>query len=330
MIRCKFLLPLIAAISLAQVATAQETGKPTPDTFSFGPPLRGNAVFAYECSERVKTVVRDNKGEIRDSSERNVRYYVTMRQVVLDKDQKLMKIETNIDSMIIDFSNKLSGDYIYFNTQQMPSQSVIRHREVFAPSVLINRMVSFQITPYGQIVKTTSSALDDVKQQAKTPGIPDAEFSRERIQQVCDPEYLAWMLLPWRGMLPLGQTVPVNKPMQQKFNGVLDRLTFQATATATLLSDSLGQRLRFTAPIASAVKQTGTLSLFPKPLTVTGIKGALTGELKLEQDGVVAGGWVGATGTATADVKGEKLTLSFSHEFYTKQVGMTPFFDEVE
>jgi len=331
MTRCKLpLLLLVVAAAFSQPTTAQETGTATPGTFSFGPPLRGNAVFAYEFSERVKTVVRDTKGEVRDSTERNIRYYVTMRQVVLDKAQKLMKIETNVDSMVIDFSNKLSGDYIYFNTQQMPSQSVIRHREVFAPSVLVNRMVSFQITPYGQIVKTTSPGLDDVKQQAKTPGIPDAEFSRQRINQVCDPEYLAWMLLPWRGMLPLGQTVPVGKPMQQQFNGVLDRLTFQSTATTTLITDSLGQRLRFTAPIANAAKQMGTLSLFPAPLAISGMKGSLTGELKLEQDGVVLGGWVGATGTATATVKGEKLTLSFQHEFYSKQVALTPFFDEVE
>ena len=328
------LLLLVAAAMfpqmLAQPAAAQEAGTAKPEKFSFGPPLRGNAVFAYEFSERVKMVARDTKGEIQDSTERNVRYYVTMRQVLLDKKQKLMKIETNVDSMVIDFSNKLSGDYIYFNTQQMPSQSVIRHREVFAPSVLINRMVSFQITPYGQIVKTTSPALDDVKEQAKTPGIPDAEFSRRRIAQVCNPEYLAWMLLPWRGLLPLGQTVAMNTPMQQKFSGVLDRLTFQSTATTTLLNDSLGQRLRFTAPIASSAKQTGTLSLFPKPVAITGMKGNLTGELKLEQDGVVSGAWIGATGTATANVNGEKLTLDISHEFYAKQVGLTPFFDEVE
>ncbi|KXK56071.1 MAG: hypothetical protein UZ07_CHB004001618 [Chlorobi bacterium OLB7] len=174
------LLLLVAAAMFAQMfaqpAAAQEAGTAKPDAkpekFSFGPPLRGNAVFAYEFSERVKMVARDTKGEIQDSTERNVRYYVTMRQVLLDKKQKLMKIETNVDSMVIDFSNKLSGDYIYFNTQQMPSQSVIRHREVFAPSVLINRMVSFQITPYGQIVKTTSPALDDVKEQAKRPAFP--------------------------------------------------------------------------------------------------------------------------------------------------------------
>ena len=75
MTRCKFLpLLLVAAAALAQPAIAQETGTTTPGTFSFGPPLRGNAVFAYEFSERVKTVVRDTKGEVRDSTERNIRH----------------------------------------------------------------------------------------------------------------------------------------------------------------------------------------------------------------------------------------------------------------
>jgi len=294
--------------------------------FSFGTPLRYNIVFGYTYSERVKTSIYDDGGMMIDSNERIVTYHISERQVLTDSVAGILDVEANVDSMTVEFQSFRTGERVTFDTQNPAdagNPAKVRHREILAPSVVVNRFVTFSLTPYGQMVSLKKEALDDVREQANTPGIDD--FTRARIDEVTTSEYLRSLYFPWRGVLPVGQKVAYDAPVQMPFAGVLGRIPFRDTAISRLKHTDKGLMLAFQGAFNSTPATFTTVDLLEHPLKIQSVNGTIAGDLSLDEDGVVRSGWSGATGVFAGTSDGKRYTGTVSHEIYFKQFDMSPF-----
>lgn len=310
----------IAALALASVAvlpsSAQDNG------FAFGPPLRSRNVFAYKYTERV-TTVHEMEGNTLDSTERVLTYYITQRQSPVNEGSGMLKIEANIDSMTIDV--RRADQRITFNTQLFAEQDwkLGGHREVLAPASLVNRMVTFTISPYGEILDLESAELDKVAKQAEAPQVD--EFTRTRLAEVTTNEYLAAVYLPWR-MLPLGREVAFDKPMPAPLWVPLDRLSFRGNGSVTVVKSPTGEpKLRFEGSAENPILAKITTAGFDDPMTVESARASIAGEMELESDGVVRSGWASITGTAVSDRSGATINSRIRHEVYIESLGVAPY-----
>ena len=318
-------LALAFALVGAASALAQPGGIPKAaddDRFSFGPPLRRNVVLAYKYTERVKTVNELN-GHAFDSSERVLSYFITERQVPGDK-KGLTNIEANIDSMKLEYTTPDSK--ILFNTQHFDpaNPGTLKHREVFVPTVLVNHMVVFTLSPYGEVMSVKSEGLDNAKEQAKDKAVGD--FLRHRLTASTTSEYLQSVLLPWRGVAPLWRKVAYDQEVKMKSATVLDRTSFRDTATVALVRSPEGEPvLRFSAHFAKPLNKTMTLASMNDPIDVVSGDGKVSGELKLDPDGVVHSGWSVATGTVVGNASGAQIKSNVRHEIYFEPLGQFTF-----
>jgi hypothetical protein len=310
------LLTLLFSIGAALPASAQE------QPFSFGPPLRPNIIFAYRYVERVRATHR-MEGQVVDSTDRTLTYFITERQ--LPGQNGTWIVEANIDSMRVD--SRGTGGRVLFNTQSMKgSEMLVKHREVLAPSSLVNRMVTFTLSPYGEIIKVDSPALRDLLDQAAVPEVDS--FTRDRVTALVRDEHLAAVYLPWRGVAPLGQKVEFDRSQSIPFPTTLDELAFRDTASVKIVRGREGEpgpHLQFTASLGEPISPKLTVTAFPGPVTISSLKGGTTGDLKLDQDGVILSGWVTTTATATGRLGDQKLSSDFIQEVFIDQLGMVPF-----
>jgi len=315
-----FLAGALASAQLSAQAPDPEGRRALPDTFQFGPPLRSKLLFAYKYTERVTSTIEID-GMPFDSSQRYLTYYLTMRQIVSDDGSGRVAVEVNTDSMQLEVRN--SGDSLVFHTQHLHGTDwdKVKHREVLVPSALVNRMVTFDLSSYGELLNVVSKALDDVRDQGTVPGVD--EFTRVRIDEVTAGPYVASVLLPWRCVVPLGSRVPVGKPVAvRRVPLTMDRVVFRNDVTSQVDFGSDGlPLLRFTATLDSAITHRMTLVQFAEPITVTSARGSLTGQLKLEEDGVAASGWSVTKGVIEADRGGQKVVERVTHEVYIEPMG---------
>ncbi len=295
-----------------------------PDTFNFGPPLRSKFLFAYKYTERVRTNISVD-GEAFDSTERTLTYFMTMRQRMAEDGSNRVAIELNVDSMQVDFRS--AGETLKFHTQHLQGEdwNMVRHREVLVPSALVNRMLTFDLSSYGDILNIVSPALEDVREQGNVQGV-DA-FTRARVAEMTSDAYVSSILLPWRCALPLGATVPVGTPAPlRNVPLTLDRIAFRGDLNATIEFGSDGLPLaRFDARLDSVVTPTMTLLQFDEPLRVTGGEGSLSGQLKMQEDGVVIGGWSVARGTIRATRGGQEVVEQVVHEVFIESMGVISY-----
>lgn len=293
-----------------------------PKSFTFGSPLRPNIMFGYKYVERV-TERHEIAGQLVDSSTRILTYYVTEHQTIAPDGSGALAVEGNVDSMQVDVRGL--GDPLFFNTQQIEHVSdrkLVAHRDVFASSTLVNRSVTFMLTPYGQILGVESPArkraYDDINDGLIDP------FTRERLREVLTDEYLASVYLPWR-VLPLGRTVAYDAPQRLPFWAVFNRSSFRDTLTGTLVNGPDGSphytyRAQLHKPINTMVTVTG----FEEPIKMGTMEASLDGNLKLDDDGVVLSGWTITKGTLTTLRNGMPVKSTISHEVYFDSMGMMP------
>lgn len=292
-------------------------------TFSFGPPLRPNIIFTYKCTERVRVVNRSADGSAEDSSDRTVTYFVSERQITSAGIKGGVDIRANVDSMRIEYKG-LDGA-ISFDTQHLRgNEAIVKHREVLAPSIVVNRMVTFSLTPYGQVLKIEGPGLTEFQQELRAPGI-DA-FTRERATNAMSDESLTWILLPWRGLLPNGQHVKYNQAKKKAIAAILDRTVFRDTATVTLKTgEDKKPHLLISSTLDHPSSAMRTISAITDPLKVLGGTGMVTGDFLLDADGVLHSGWLASTGTITSGSGPLKVTSNVTQDNYIELIAMAPF-----
>ncbi|MBS1912125.1 MAG: hypothetical protein JST22_09075 [Bacteroidetes bacterium] len=287
--------------------------------FSFGPPLRPNIVFAYKYVERV-TERHVLSGQVIDSSERVLNYYISERQV--PKSNGLIGLEANVDSMEIDIRG--IGGHVYFNTQridQVSDKELVRNRDVFGPSALVNRMVTFNMTPYGKIVSVESASRKQALEDLMDPAIDP--FTRQRLREVFTDEYMTSVFLPWRNVVPLGQKVPYAKQLRVPFQTAFDRLSFRDTAMVQVVKEpDNAPHLRFSSELDRPLNSEMTITAFDEPVKVTSAHARVGGDLKLDDDGVVLSGWTTMNGTIVTMRNGAPVTSTVTHEVFVQQIGM--------
>ncbi len=311
---------LLACAAFAPRASAQG------EKFNFGSPLRYNIVFGYTYSERVKTSLYDEGGAMVDSAERMVVYHISERQVLADSASGKIDFQANVDSMEVTYRNFLTGETTTFNTQKpedIGNVAKVRHREVLGPSVVVNRFVTFNLSPYGDILSHSSEALEDIREQTKGADVDG--FTRVRVHEVTGREQLASLYFPWRGVAPVGRTVTMEEPLNGEFTGVLDRLPFHDKVVSRLRNTDKGLMLSYESTFNGAAAPATSITSLDDPLEVKSLRGSVSGELKLDEDGVARSGWSGATGVISGASGGKNYTYAVSHEIYIQQVDMTPF-----
>lgn len=313
-LRCGIVATVIAVAATA-TSIAQE------NEFRFGPPLRSNYVFGYKYTERVNAV-HEIGGTIADSSVRVVTYFVTQRQILANTGGPIT-VEANIDSMTLDVRG--IEEHVTFNTQQFVEGDWknARHREVLGPSSIVNRLITANVSPYGEILDIKSEDLENVMRQAENPGVDD--FTRVRIAEITTKDYLSTVFFPWR-MLPLGRSVGYDRSAPSPLVVALDRLAFRGTGTSHVTKSPAGEPvLRFEGRVSDPILKKMTIGAYSDPLEVKSAEARIAGELTLEEDGVVRNGWMNVTGTVTSDRAGVPVTSRIRHEVYVELMGMVPF-----
>lgn len=319
---------LILTLALPAVLAAQgvdpQGRDATPASLQFGPPLRANFVFAYKYTERVRSTL-ELDGALFDSTERLLTYYMTMHQTVATDGSHRVSLELNVDSMQLDFRS--TGDSLHFHTQHLQGDdwNMVRHREVLVPSAFVSRVMMFQLAPYGQVIGIGGKALADLREQGNVPEVDP--FTRARLAEMTLDSYIASVLLPWRCVVPLGSRVQTGKPVQlHDVPLTMDRTSFRNDVTSTLEYGADGLPvLRFEAALDSVVTPTLTLLQFDQPMNITGADGRITGQLRMQEDGVVSGGWSVATGTIKANRSGQQVTERVRHEVFIEAMGTTTY-----
>lgn len=302
-------------------ALAQD-GKGGSVKFKFGPPLRNNILFAYKYTERVRAI-HSIDGAPYDSSERVLTYFITQRQVPVPEKAGVIDVQVLVDSMQLDYRHP--SDTFFFDTQKLSGEewNMVKHREVLVPSALVNRMVVFRLSPYGEVLSLKSEALDEVRRQASEPGVDI--FTQTLVAGVTSDEYLTSVLLPWRGVVPLGREVRYDRPVTLPFFASLDRVSFKEKVTSYLEKKPDGElHLRFDATLARPHTKMMTITSFDEALKVKSTTATMTGDLKLDEDGVVHSGWSVAKGTIMSDRGGSKIRSDISHEIYIESIGLSP------
>jgi hypothetical protein len=317
----------IAAVLLLTAGLRASAQGPAPsnERFDFGPPLRPNIVFIYKYTERV-TEIHQIDGQVVDSNQRLLNYYISQRQVPSPTKKGAIDIEANIDSMNIDV-RAMDGSKIYFNTQELTGapgeQELIRHREVFGPSTLVNRMATFTLTPYGEILKVKSPSLEQARKDVQDPHIDD--FTRARILEVMTDEYLASVYLPWRNVEPLSRKIAYNKDVAIPFLTAFDRISFRDSAIVRVVHGADGApHLTFTSNLDRPISKSMTIAAFDEPVRLESASASVNGDLTLDEDGVVLSGWTTMKGSAVGKREGIAVRSSITHEVYVQQVAMAP------
>lgn len=319
----------LAALLLATpfVHAAAQAPAPKDDArFNFGPPLRSENVFVYKYTERV-TELHEMDGQMVDSTQRLLTYYISQRQVPSRNGSGLLLIEANIDSMEVDV-RKMDGSRTYFHTQRLtgaPEElELIRNREVFGPSTLVNRMVTFTLSPYGEVVKVESPSLKQAREDVKDPNID--EFTRARILEVMTDEYLTAVYFPWRNVAPLFRKVPYDKDVAVPFLTAFNRISYRDTATVRVVSGPDGApHLTFRAMLDRPLTKSVTIAAFEEPVKLDNARASLSGDLTLDEDGVVLAGWTTMTGSTNGKRQGVPVKSTIAHEVYVQQLTVTPF-----
>lgn len=317
------LLLLVAAITMP--ASGQDTG---PETYQFGPPLRNNILFSYIYTEQVRTWILDATGSAVDSSERTLRYYITQRQRPAGMGEGTLEIESNIDSMHLDYRG--TDDTITFNTQNrdhIANLEIVRHPSVLVPSALVNAVSFFKLSPYGRVIDSIRSvSITSLRNQRESPELDD--FTYKRMDHMLEDEYLRTIFFPWRGVVPLGEEVEYNREHPVPFVGAIDRITFADTAKVTLIPASggaPGPTLAFKARLRSPLYDWITYDLVGTPVLLNGASGTMSGRLELDQDGVVLNGYTTVNGTATGTARGKVINARIEHQTFIEMTGMIGF-----
>ena len=316
---------VLGTLSLSAQQGGESPGE--EEKFSFGPPLRENILFAYKYTERVRAWYEDDKGKMIDSCDRTLIYYITEMQRPSPVGGGAYDIETNIDSMKVDYRG--AGGSIDFNTQDpshVTDYSRIRHPAILVPSTLVSSVTHFTVSPYGGLVGMESPSFDKVREQAEDPYLD--EFTYKRIDHMIDKRFLSTIFLPWRNLLPLGREILYNTPVKVPFYGTLDRITFDDSATVTLRyskEDPSRPHLEFEAPLSDPVVEWMTFDGIAHPLLLKEAAGDIQGRLHLDQDGVVLSGFSTAAGKVEGSFEGKKTRARFEHQVFVELINMTNF-----
>lgn len=315
---------LLIPMTLAAQGTDPEGRNTVPTFLQFGPPLRAQFVFAYKYTERVRTTL-ELDGVPFDSTDRTLTYFMTMHQTVANDGSRRVQVELNVDSMQLDFRS--SGDSLHFHTQHLQGDdwNMVRHREILVPSALVSRVMMFQLSPYGEIIEIGGRALADLREQGEVPEVEP--FTRARLAELTTDEYLASVLLPWRCVVPLGARVDAGRPaVLRNVPLTMDRIAFRNDVNSTLEFGRDGLPfLRFDAKLDSVVTPTMTVLQFDQPMSVVGAEGTITGQMKMQEDGVVSSGWSVATGTINAERGGQKVVERVTHEVFIESMGTATY-----
>ena len=288
-------------------------------SLEFGPPLRPNIVFSYKFTERVSTVYESN-GEVLDSGQRILSYFVSERQLPLAGGR--WQIEANIDSMRVEFTN--GGKTLRFNTQEAAHENFdINHREILAPSLLVNRVAMVTLSPYGEIVSIESPSFDFLREDAANPA--NDLFTRERLLDLITPEFIGATMFPWRSIVPLGRKVAYNDTLRIPYAGVLDRVSIRDTAEVVLTRTNEKPVLNFASTFSRAVRPNAAFTELLDPVAITGVDGRVFGSLNLDDDGVVVSAWTASSGKIAGTIAGAPVTATVRHETYTETIGMMSF-----
>lgn len=315
-----------------ELAAQQGSQKGAEASVQFGPPLRNNILFHYIYTERVRHWFTDERGEVVDSSERNLVYYITQRQRASGLGAGAVEIETNIDSMRIRYTG--TDGEISFNTQVMENISdltLLRHPAVLVPSTLVNAVSHIAISPYGTVGDSIrSAAIASYREQKEDPMLDD--FTYKRMDHFLEDDYLKTVFFPWRGVLPIGQSVTYEEPTPIAFVGALDRITFRDTAAVvvTAAEEGRGHLLRFVAKLSDPQEEWITYDAIPLPVLLNGASATMTGQLELDQDGVVLSGFTNTSGTTIGTARGTSYNARIEHEVYIKLDGMVNFAVEMD
>ena len=311
----RLILIALSIVGLGASANLLAQTKP----FEFGPPLRPNIVFSYKFTERVSSVY-ESAGAVVDSGQRILTYYVSERQLPLADGR--WQIEANIDSMRVEYTN--AGTTLRFNTQEAASEHFdINHREILAPSALVNRVAMITISPYGEILEIESPSFDFLREQIEDPAV-DA-VTRERVLDLISPEFIGATMLPWRSIVPLGRKVTYNDTLRLPFAGVLDRISVRDTAEVVLTRMNDAPVLSFTSTFSRATRPKAAFTELLDPLAISAVNGRVAGSLTLDEDGVVVSGWTATKGTVTGTISGAPVVATVVHETFTETIGMMSF-----
>ena len=310
---------LCAAIAAIAIGSAPAPLQAQTDAFQFGPPLRKNIVFAYKYTERVRTW-HTSAWNTSDSSERILTYFITQRQ--LARDGGLVAIEANIDSMRVEF--RRDGDTLLFDTQKLVGVDFdITHREILGPSSIVNRVTTFTLSPYGEVIKVEGSGIENIREQVQDPAVD--KVTRERVLDITTPEYLTAVFLPWRGLLPVGRSLAFGDTIETKFGTALDRVPVGSTAAVALTKVYGKPALTFTASLSNPVRTTSGFTEILEPVSIKSVRGRIAGMLNLDDDGVVLSGWTTQSGVIESETLGVPLVTKITQETQTEMLGMMPF-----
>jgi hypothetical protein len=314
MMKRSFLHAFAAALAVAGVASSSALAQQKP--IVFGPPLRPNIVFSYKFTERVRAVY-ESQNAVVDSGNRVLTYYISQKQSPLTGGR--WQIEANIDSMRVEYTH--NGETLRFNTQDAATQDFdINHREILAPSAIVNRVAMITLSPYGEILDVESPSYEFLREQIAEPGVDPV--TRERVLDLITPEFLSATILPWRSVAPLGRTVDYDDTLRMPFGGVLDRVSVRDTAEITLSRLNDKATLGFTSDFNSSVRTLASFTELLDPVAISSVNGRLAGALNLDDDGVVVSGWTTAKGTINGTVAGQPILATVWHETYTEMIGM--------
>ncbi len=320
---------LLIAIACPRDVSAQSTpapGAPAEShcTFTFGPPLRTNMLFAYRYQEVVKAVhdVSMPDGvQSTDSTRRVLTYFITERQVPSKLGNGAMVIEANIDSMRLDFTSP--AGHLQFDTQKLLGTDYdVQHPEILVPSAVVNRLAKFTISPYGEIL-SIDGPITDVHDQVMVPGI-DA-FTRARAADLFDPHGLEAIFFPWHGALPLGRTVRCGEAVRLGAGTLLDRIPFDDSVEVTLPGDEDAPYATFTGTLTHPAVDEWTIDGLRDPARIIDADGVVSGRLNLDPDGVVVDGWTAVRGTVTSTSGDVKVRSTLTHEIDISRLMITNF-----
>lgn len=317
----KTLLTLPAFLLLCSGALLAQPSPHGGEPVQFGPPMRPNTLFAYKYTERVKQVMEVN-GRVMDSSERVLTYFFTERQRPHPDRDGLLLVEANIDSMRVEVVRP--GDTLRFNTQVPGDWANTKSREVMGPSVLVNRILAWTVDGYGAVVSSEEKGFKDLRRQVQDPSVD--LFTRARVLEVIDPSYIRTIMIPWRGSVPVGRTMPLDRPYSADMLAALDRTPFTARAKAHLERPADGRlHAKVTGTLGKTAAKTFTYTGFDDPVTVVGGEGTVTGDLTLGDDGVLNQGWLITRGTLRGKRGSAKVTSRITHESYYETIGTSVF-----
>lgn len=299
-----------------------------PDHHTFGPPLRNNVLFSYIRTERVRTEVLDDKGNVRDSSERVLTYFITQRQRPARQGAGAVDIEANIDSMLLSYRGPAGS--IEFNTQNLDhvsDVSLVRHPAVLVPSALVNSVAHLTISPYGSLVGVRSEAIASLREQAESPHLDD--FTYKRLDHMLDDRYLTTVLFPWGNVVPLGREVPYDREMTIPLVTAVDRILIEDSVEVEVVPGFEEARkpiLTFGAEFSGPpILEWITYDDQTAPILLKKVDGRMSGRFELDQDGVVLSGVSTATALAEGSSRGRPVNVRIRHEIFVELDGMTAF-----